>query len=66
MGDLRGGFSVFVLESAAVSIRGACRYPLAGTLLTPLSSHGLSNWGGGAVEVACERPCFIVTATDIV
>ncbi len=59
--ELRGTFSVFVLSSATVTIKGACRYPLEpGVSLTPLGSHTLSNEGMGMVSIESNSPCFVM------
>lgn len=58
--DIRGPFSVFVLELASVTIEGACRFHLKNpTILKPASSHGLSNEGYGMVGISSSRPCFV-------
>lgn len=59
--NVEGIFSVFVLESAPITIKGACRYPLENsTALKVLGSHGLSNEGFGRVEISSSRPCFLI------
>lgn len=58
--DIKGTFSVMVLEPAAVSIEGACEYKLPGdVVLQPASSHGLSNEGHGEILVTSDQPCFV-------
>jgi thiamine pyrophosphokinase len=64
--DVIGGFSVFVLEPATVKIAGQCRYPLpAGSVISPLSSHGLSNEGMGRLNIASDSPCFILLSKSL-
>ena len=59
--EIHGLFSVVVLESAAVKISGECKYPLSRDhMLTPLSSVGLSNEGGGTVEIESGPPAFVI------
>lgn len=58
--DIKGTFSVMVLEPAPVKIEGACEYKLAGdVVLQTASSHGLSNTGFGAITVSSDQPCFV-------
>jgi thiamine pyrophosphokinase len=59
--EVEGRFSLAVLEPAAVTVTGACRYQLkTPTPLRPLSSHGLSNEGNGMVTVTATSPCFLL------
>jgi thiamine pyrophosphokinase len=59
--EIRGPFSVFVLEPAAVKISGECKYQLSRErTLGSLSSVGLSNEAHGAVEIECGPPAFVV------
>ncbi len=56
----RGTFSLGTLEATPVTLEGQCRYHIPeGTVLSPLSSFGLSNAASGTFEVRCQGPCFI-------
>lgn len=56
---IEGIFSVMVLETAHISIEGACQYPYSGNL-EPASSHGLSNVGSGNVTLVSRQPAFLL------
>lgn len=59
-------FSVLVLESTSIQIKGDCRYHFPKQEasgqpdLLPMSSLGLSNVGFGSVRLVSPKPCFIM------
>jgi len=56
----QGLFSLGVLKSSFLSLKGKCDYPLEQkTLLNPLSSHGLSNFARGEIIVSSEEAFFL-------
>lgn len=58
--DLKGIFSLLVLEPTDVRLLGNCHYQIPVTQpLTPLSSHGLSNEGWGLIELTSNNPIFV-------
>jgi thiamine pyrophosphokinase len=58
--NLHGVFSVVVFAPTAVTITGACRYPVkSAQTLAPVSSQGLSNEGSGEVKIDSHGPCFV-------
>lgn len=59
--DVRGSFSLFVLETTELMVHGECRYAMAQPKKTlPLSSHGLSNEGYGKIGVHSNRSFVLV------
>lgn len=58
--DLAGRFSVLALEPAQLTLSGDCKYPAENLRLQPLSGHGISNEGHGAVALACDRPVMVL------
>lgn len=63
--EIHGVFSVLVLQTAAVRIAGACKYPLnRDRPLEVLSSVGLSNEGSGLVEIESGPPAFLVITSN--
>ena len=58
--NIKGTFSLVVLEETEVKIGGELKYPLQEfTPLRPLSSHGLSNIGNGLIKIKSRGPYFI-------
>lgn len=62
-GDIQytGGFSLFVMEKARVRLVGDVLYQLPQpSLLSPFSSHGLSNRASGSLRYESEAPLFFI------
>ena len=58
--NIKGTFSLVVLENTEVKMEGNLEYPLPDfTSLKPLSSHGLSNVGRGLIKIDSKGPYFI-------
>ncbi len=59
--EINGPFSVLSIEAAQVKLLGDCQYTLKqATKIEPLSSHGISNTGEGAITLQTDKPVFIV------
>lgn len=59
--EIHDSFSLMVLEPCSVTIRGKCKFAVEKPLLlSPLSSHGLSNVGNGLVEFEVTGPAFVI------
>lgn len=58
--EMKGTFSLLVLEKTRLKIEGACQYRNKEFMeFLPLTSLGLSNIGSGIVEIDGEGPYFI-------
>jgi thiamine pyrophosphokinase len=55
---IEGLFSLFSPLENQFSIEGECKYPLASSLIAPLSSRLLSNEGHGMVKITSNGPFF--------
>ncbi len=56
--EIRGLFSLFSAHESRFSIAGDCHYPLEESIIAPLSSQLLSNFGEGLVSISSTRPFF--------
>ncbi len=56
--EIRGLFSLFSPHQCRFSIAGECHYPLEPSMITPLSSQLLSNFGEGIVTISSTGPFF--------
>jgi thiamine pyrophosphokinase len=56
--EIRGLFSLFSPHECRFSIAGDCHYPLEPSVVTPLSSQLLSNFGEGIVTISSSEPFF--------
>ncbi len=66
--NIQGPFSLFCLQPGRVEMTGQVRYKLTPeTLLSPLSSRGLSNEGHGELHLVSDTPIFILLSlyTDL-
>ena len=58
--NVKGTFSLFVLEKASISLNGQIKYPLPNlTVIDPLSSQGLSNISYGEFFIQSNKPIFV-------
>jgi len=56
----KGVFSLGVLKSTCLTLKGDCDYPLnKKTLLNPLSSYGLSNFSRGELDIESDEAFFL-------
>jgi len=58
--NLKGTFSLFTFDKSQITLNGDCKYELkTPTLLSGLSSLGLSNEGRGKVSIQSQGPFFL-------
>ena len=61
---IEGTFSLGALIPTEVTLSGSCKYPITeGTVVSPLSSLGLSNEGHGKILLTNNAPIFIFRNT---
>ena len=58
--ELRGAFSLLVLETAVVTLSGDCRYKTTATALGSLTGQGISNEASGVVEISATGPFMLL------
>ena len=58
--ELSGTFSLVCFEKSKVHLSGDCQYPLKNSIVSPVSSLGLSNQAYGTVHIKVEKPIFIL------
>ena len=58
--DIHGFFSLTVMETGKITLKGRCDYHLnSSQFLPPLSSRGLDNRARGRIFIESEKPFFI-------
>ncbi len=57
--ELNGRFSLFCFEDNNITLSGDCEFQLLKQKLKPLSSHGLSNYSSGKIQLKCDKPALI-------
>lgn len=63
--NIQGPFSLFSLQRGHVDMKGQIKYELGReTVLSPLSSLGLSNSGLGEFTVSSSVPVFVLPSTE--